>query len=62
MYNRKNWHDLSKDKVISLQETNAESEQNIFRKKDQRANSDATQVHYIFPKSKFPQFAHYEKN
>ena len=30
--------------------------------KDQWANSDATQVHHIFPKSKFPQLAHYLEN
>lgn len=30
MYNRKNWRDLSKDKTISRQEANAESEQNIL--------------------------------
>lgn len=30
--------------------------------KDQWANGDATQVHHIFPKSKFPQLAHYLEN
>jgi hypothetical protein len=30
--------------------------------KDQWANGDATQVHHIFPKSKFPQLAHYMEN
>ncbi|MDD4216116.1 MAG: hypothetical protein PHZ24_02090 [Bacteroidales bacterium] len=30
--------------------------------KDQWANGDATQVHHIFPKSKFPQLAHYFEN
>lgn len=30
--------------------------------KDQLANGDATQVHHIFPKSKFPQLAHYLEN
>jgi hypothetical protein len=86
MYNRKNWRDLSKDKTISRQEANAESEQNVLtdtafnaylvqkamnqiRKmysesevKDQLANGDATQIHHIFPKSKFPQLAHYLEN
>ncbi|TAF73566.1 MAG: hypothetical protein EAZ53_11980 [Bacteroidetes bacterium] len=86
MYNRKNWRDLSKDKTISRQEANTESEQNILtdtafnsylvqkamnqiRKmyseseiKDQWSNGDATQIHHIFPKSKFPQLAHYLEN
>ena len=30
--------------------------------KDQWANGDATQIHHIFPKSKFPQLAHYLEN
>lgn len=30
--------------------------------KDQWSNGDATQVHHIFPKSKFPQLAHYLEN
>lgn len=30
MYNRKNWRDLSKDKTISRQEANANSEQNLL--------------------------------
>lgn len=30
--------------------------------KDQWANGEATQVHHIFPKSKFPQLAHYLEN
>lgn len=30
--------------------------------KDQLANGDATQIHHIFPKSKFPQLAHYLEN
>lgn len=30
MYNRKNWRDLSKDKTISRQEANLDSEQNIL--------------------------------
>lgn len=30
--------------------------------RDQWANGDATQVHHIFPKSKFPQLAHYLEN
>jgi hypothetical protein len=30
--------------------------------KDQWANGDATQIHHIFPKSKFPQLAHYMEN
>lgn len=30
MYNRKNWRDFSKDKTISRQEANAESEQNVL--------------------------------
>ena len=86
MYNRKNWRDVSKDKTISRQEANAESEQNVLTDtafnaylvqkamnqikkmysesevKDQWANGDATQVHHIFPKSKFPQLAHYLEN
>jgi hypothetical protein len=86
MYNRKNWRDLSKDKMISRQEANKDSEMEILpdtafnaylvqkamnqiRKmysesevKDQWANGDATQVHHIFPKSKFPQLAHYMEN
>jgi len=86
IYNRKNWRDVSKDKTISRQEANAESEQNILpdtafnaylvqkamnqikkmysesEVKDQWANGDATQVHHIFPKSKFPQLAHYLEN
>jgi hypothetical protein len=42
---------------------------NVIRKlynesevKDQWANGDATQIHHIFPKSKFPQLAHYLEN
>ena len=86
MYNRKNWRDLPKDKTISRQEANVESERNVLtdtafnaylvqktmtkiRKmysesevKDQWANGDATQVHHIFPKKKFPQLAHYLEN
>lgn len=86
MYNRKNWRDISKDKTISRQEANANSEQNILvdtaynaylvqkalnqikkmysesEVRDQWANGDATQVHHIFPKSKFPQLAHYLEN
>lgn len=30
--------------------------------KDQYANGDATQVHHIFPKSEFPEIAHYLEN
>ena len=30
--------------------------------KDQWANGDATQIHHIFPKRKFPQLAHYLEN
>ena len=30
--------------------------------KDQLANGKATQIHHIFPKSKFPQLAHYLEN
>lgn len=30
--------------------------------KDQWANGEATQVHHIFPKSKFPKLAHYLEN
>jgi len=30
--------------------------------KDQWANGEATQIHHIFPKSKFPQLAHYLEN
>lgn len=30
--------------------------------RDQWANGDATQIHHIFPKSKFPQLAHYLEN
>lgn len=30
--------------------------------KDQWSNGDATQIHHIFPKSKFPQIAHYLEN
>ena len=30
MYNRKNWRDVSKDKTISRQEANTESEQNVL--------------------------------
>ena len=30
--------------------------------KDQWSNGDATQIHHIFPKSKFPQLAHYLEN
>ena len=30
--------------------------------KDQWANGDATQIHHIYPKSKFPQLAHYLEN
>lgn len=30
--------------------------------KDQWANGDATQIHHIFPKSKFPQLVHYLEN
>ena len=30
--------------------------------KDQYANGDATQVHHIFPKSQFPEIAHYLEN
>ena len=30
--------------------------------KDQYANGEATQVHHIFPKSEFPQIAHYLEN
>lgn len=30
--------------------------------KDQWANGEATQIHHIFPKSKFPQIAHYLEN
>lgn len=86
MYNRKNWRDLSKDKTISRQEANFESEQNIIEGtafnaylvqkavnqikkmyiesevKDQWSNGEATQIHHIFPKSKFPQLAHYLEN
>jgi hypothetical protein len=86
MYNRKNWRDVSKDKTISRQEANIDSEQNVLpdtafnsylvqkamnqiRKmytesevKDQWSNGDATQIHHIFPKSKFPQLAHYLEN
>jgi hypothetical protein len=86
MYNRKNWRDLSKDKMISRQEADIENEQDLLpdtafnaylvqkamnqiRKmysesevKDQWANGDATQVHHIFPKSKFPQLAHRMEN
>ena len=42
---------------------------NVIRKlyseseiKDQWANGDATQIHHIFPKHKFPQLAHYLEN
>jgi hypothetical protein len=86
MYNRKNWRDVSKDKTISRQEANTESEQNVLTDtafnayleqkamnlikkmysesevKDQWANGDTTQVHHIFPKSKFPQLAYYLEN
>jgi len=30
--------------------------------KDQWANGEATQVHHLFPKSEFPQLAHYLEN
>ena len=30
--------------------------------RDQYANGDATQVHHIFPKSQFPEIAHYLEN
>ena len=30
--------------------------------KDQYANGEATQVHHIFPKSEFPEIAHYLEN
>lgn len=30
--------------------------------KDQWGNGDATQIHHIFPKHKFPQLAHYLEN
>lgn len=86
MYNRKNWRDFKKDKNISRQEENEDSEQsivqstvyngylvqkaiNLIRKlqiesevKDQLSNGDATQVHHIFPKNKFPQLTHYLEN
>lgn len=86
MYNRKNWRDVLKDKTVSRQEDNAESEQNVLTDtafnaylvqkamkqikkmynesevRDQWANGEATQVHHIFPKSKFPQLAHYLEN
>lgn len=86
MYNRKNWRDISKDKMISRQEAYADSEQDVLpdtpfnaylvqkamnqirrmylesEVKDQWANGDATQVHHIFPKSKFPQLAHRMEN
>ncbi|MGJ1350671.1 hypothetical protein ACR789_18515 [Sphingobacterium siyangense] len=86
MYNRKNWRDLSKDKVVSRQEAHTETEQDILpdtpfnaylvqkalnqikkmysesEVNDQWANGEATQVHHIFPKSKYPQLAHYLEN
>jgi hypothetical protein len=86
MYNRKNWRDLSKDKLISRQEAGVESEKDIVEGtafnsylvqkainqvkkmytesevKDQWANGDATQVHHIFPKSKFPELSHSFEN
>lgn len=86
MYNRKNWRDLSKDKIVSRKEANAETEQDILpdtpfnaylvqkalnqikkmysesEVNDQWANGEATQVHHIFPKSKYPQLAHYLEN
>lgn len=86
MYNRKNWRDISKEKIISRQDANKESEQDVLpdtafnaylvqkalnqikkmylesELNDQWANGEATQVHHIFPKSRFPQLAHYLEN
>lgn len=85
MYNRKNWRDLNKDKSITRQEANEDSEdikqqeaynayyvqkaiaqirkiQKESEVHDQWGAGDATQVHHIFPKSQFPQIAHYLEN
>lgn len=84
MYNRKNWRDLDKDKMITRQEAmtpdkakKQEAINSYYVQKaialikkihtvseinDSWSNGVATQVHHIFPKSEFPQIAHYVEN
>lgn len=84
MYNRKNWRDVNKAKVLTRTQASTPDEikqqqeydayqvakaMNLLRKiqiesevKDQYGIGEATQVHHIFPKSDFPQIAHYLEN
>lgn len=54
---------------VAYQEYQIQKAMNLIKKiqiesevKDQWSNGDATQVHHIFPKSKFPQLSHYFEN
>lgn len=85
MYNRKNWRDMNKDKSITRQEAEEDSDdteqqeaynayyvqkaisqirkiQKESEVHDQWSSGEATQVHHIFPKSDYPEIAHYLEN
>lgn len=62
-------NELNTTEIIALNSYLVQKAMNQIKKmykesevKDQWANGEATQVHHIFPKSKFPELAHYLEN